>query len=319
MPGQQFKLLICISIFWLFSVSINCEEQKLAQDVGLDTVEEQVELKAGAERLPDDLDLEPQDGVHVIKDIIPADKIEDSKDQVTEGLSFVHAFLASISVIIVSEIGDKTFFIAAIMAMKHSRLLVFCGALSALGLMTFLSVCLGYATLIVPRSVTFYTCTALLALFGVKMLYEGYNMSPDEGQEEFEEVSEELRKRDETLSQPGLTDTEQGLTTVPPLRRRLRLLRPFVSPIFVQAFTLTFLAEWGDRSQLTTIVLGAREDPIGVTIGGTMGHALCTALAVIGGKIVAQRISVRTVTIIGGVVFLVFALTAFFHDPTATE
>ncbi len=84
MPGQQFKLLICISIFWLFSVSINCEEQKLAQgeplkrqerdlpfidlkDVGLDTVEEQVELKAGAERLPDDLDLEPQDGVHVIK------------------------------------------------------------------------------------------------------------------------------------------------------------------------------------------------------------------------------------------------------------
>ncbi len=66
--------------------------------------------------------------------------------------------------------------------------------------MTFLSVCLGYATLIVPRSVTFYTCTALLALFGVKMLYEGYNMSPDEGQEEFEEVSEELRKRDETVS-----------------------------------------------------------------------------------------------------------------------
>lgn len=33
----------------------------------------------------------------------------------------------------------------------------------------------------------------------------------------------------------------------------------FISPIFVQAFTLTFLAEWGDRSQLTTIVLAARE------------------------------------------------------------
>lgn len=39
----------------------------------------------------------------------------------TEGFGFVHGFLASISVIIVSEIGDKTFFIAAIMAMKHSR------------------------------------------------------------------------------------------------------------------------------------------------------------------------------------------------------
>ena len=38
-----------------------------------------------------------------------------------QGLGFVHGFVASISVIIVSEIGDKTFFIAAIMAMQYSR------------------------------------------------------------------------------------------------------------------------------------------------------------------------------------------------------
>ena len=53
--------------------------------------------------------------------------------------SFVHAFVASLSVIIVSELGDKTFFIAAILAMRHSRLLVFGGAIAALGLMTILS------------------------------------------------------------------------------------------------------------------------------------------------------------------------------------
>ena len=35
--------------------------------------------------------------------------------------SFFHGFFASLSVIIVSELGDKTFFIAAIMAMQHSR------------------------------------------------------------------------------------------------------------------------------------------------------------------------------------------------------
>ena len=35
----------------------------------------------------------------------------------------------------------------------------------------------------------------------------------------------------------------------------------------MQAFTMTFLAEWGDRSQLTTIILGAREDAFGVITG----------------------------------------------------
>lgn len=54
-------------------------------------------------------------------------------------VGFVHAFIASLSVILVSELGDKTFFIAAIMAMRHPRLIVFAGAIGALGLMTVLS------------------------------------------------------------------------------------------------------------------------------------------------------------------------------------
>ena len=47
------------------------------------------------------------------------DKIQDKAN-----LGFIHAFVASISVIVVSELGDKTFFIAAIMAMRHSRLII---------------------------------------------------------------------------------------------------------------------------------------------------------------------------------------------------
>ncbi|KAI5694444.1 hypothetical protein M8J76_004441, partial [Diaphorina citri] len=88
-----------------------------------------------------------------------------------------------------------------------------------------------------------------------------------------------------------------------------------LSRVVIQAFTLTFLAEWGDRSQLTTIILAAREDVYGVTLGGVLGHSLCTGLAVIGGRFIAQRISVRTVTITGGIVFLVFACTALLFDP----
>lgn len=64
--------------------------------------------------------------------------------------------------------------------------------------------------------------------------------------------------------------------------------------IFVQAFTMTFVAEWGDRSQITTIILSARENLMGVITGGIIGHAICTGLGVLGGRMIAQKISVRT-------------------------
>lgn len=54
-------------------------------------------------------------------------------------VSFLHAFVETISMILFSELGDKTFFIAAIMAMRHPRMIVFAGAIAALVLMTLLS------------------------------------------------------------------------------------------------------------------------------------------------------------------------------------
>lgn len=250
------------------------------------------------------------------KGLTPAAPVHTNReDAATQtNLGFIHAFVAAISVIIVSELGDKTFFIAAIMAMRYNRLTVLAGAMLALALMTCLSVLFGYATTVIPRVYTYYVSTALFAIFGIRMLREGLKMSPDEGQEELEEVQAELKKKDEEFQRTKLLngpDVETGTSTTIPQKKWLH----FISPIFVQALTLTFLAEWGDRSQLTTIVLAAREDPYGVAVGGTVGHCLCTGLAVIGGRMIAQKISVRTVTIIGGIVFLAFAFSALFISP----
>lgn len=98
-------------------------------------------------------------------------------------------------------------------------------------------------------------------------------------------------------------------------RRFVIFFRKYLSAILLQSFVLTFLAEWGDRSQISTIILGARENMIGTVLGGTIGHGMCTGLAVIGGRMIAQRISVKTVTLVGAFVFLFFAFSAFFIDP----
>lgn len=67
------------------------------------------------------------------------------------------------------------------------------------------SVLFGYATTIIPRIYTYYVSTALFAVFGIRMLREGLRMSPDEGQEELEEVQAEIKKKDEEVSQTFLS------------------------------------------------------------------------------------------------------------------
>ncbi|XP_045455604.1 transmembrane protein 165 [Melitaea cinxia] len=224
--------------------------------------------------------------------------------------SFWQGFVASISVVIVSELGDKTFFIAAIMAMKHPRVIVFAGAISALVFMTVLSAAFGWVATVIPRVYTHYISAALFAIFGLKMLRDGWKMDPNEGQEELEEVQSELKRReDQEEKEETLDMLEQGQA------ENRRRKRNAIIKVLLQAASLTFLAEWGDRSQLATVVLATRENAFGVVVGGSLGHALCTGLAVIGGRMVAQKISVRTVTIIGGVVFLFFAVSALVIGP----
>ncbi|XP_051863436.1 transmembrane protein 165 isoform X2 [Drosophila albomicans] len=238
--------------------------------------------------------------------------IDIEAEKKTEG-NFLDAFTASISVILLTELGDKTFFIAAIMAMRHPRLIVFGGAIAALALMTVLSCVFGMAANFIPKIYTYYISTALFLIFGLKMLYDGYKMKPTDAQEELEEVQSDLRKREDELDR----DVNAALVHDPESGRRKmhRSASYFTMRILAQAFTMTFLAEWGDRSQLTTIILAASKDVYGVIVGGILGHCICTGLAVIGGRLVASKISVRTVTIVGGIVFIGFAVYAVLMPP----
>lgn len=273
------------------------------------------------------------------------DEIDSKKpkedDKVIKNFGFIHAFVASISVIVVSELGDKTFFIAAIMAMKHPRLTVYLGAMGALGLMTLLSALLGnIVTKVIPKVYTYYASSILFAIFGFKMLKEAYDMNPNDTGDEYEEAQAELRRTEEeqardsnggananeidleaanastTTQNAQQPQQQQSNSQIMITTRKLVVrLRKYLSPIFLQSFILTFLAEWGDRSQISTIILGARENMAGTIIGGTMGHGICTGLAVIGGRMIAQKISVKTVTYAGAFVFLFFAFSAFVLGP----
>ncbi|TPX68408.1 hypothetical protein SpCBS45565_g03105 [Spizellomyces sp. 'palustris'] len=232
----------------------------------------------------------------------------------------LQALLMSFSVILLSEIGDKTFFIAAILAMKNSRFLIFSAAMSALTVMTVLSAFLGHiAPLLISKKYTQLGAAVLFLVFGVRMLRDGWRMSGKEGQEELREVAAELDEKEGADKademEGGGRSTDAGFFG----RWQDRIggcMKRILSPIWVEGFVLTFLAEWGDRSQIATVALAGAEDFWWVTVGSLAGHAICSSVAVMGGRMLAARISVKTVTLIGGLLFIVFGILAFGEATT---
>ncbi|XP_075231704.1 putative divalent cation/proton antiporter TMEM165 [Lycorma delicatula] len=215
--------------------------------------------------------------------ITPADITDACTNHIkeTQISDFIQGTLASFSVTLFSELGDKTFFLAAILAMKQSRLQVFFGALLALAPMTVLSVMFGMAATVVPRLVLQTVTSLLLAFFGFSMVKEGMSMTNKDGIKEFEKCSEDVKKSD---------------------RKCL---------VLTQTFTLTLLGELGDRSQIATVLLATTENAYGVAFGGILGHMLCTAAAVLGGRLLAHKIPVKTMITVGGTIFFIFACTSW--------
>uniref|UniRef100_A0A0K8V651 Transmembrane protein 165 n=1 Tax=Bactrocera latifrons TaxID=174628 RepID=A0A0K8V651_BACLA len=188
---RSARLQMLIALMAVLTFSTICQAEVARKEI-----EDNVATLSAPSVFPDDRQY-VKDAINgnAANDLNEADATKEPKTN----SGFIDAFSASISVILFTELGDKTFFIAAIMAMRHPRLIVFAGAISALALMTVLSVVFGMAATIIPKVYTYYISTALFAIFGLKMIYEGYFMKDSDAQEELEEVQSTLRKREDEL------------------------------------------------------------------------------------------------------------------------
>lgn len=176
------------------------------------------------------------------------------------------------------------------MAMRHSRLLIFAGGFLALAVMSVLSAVLGHILpTLLPRRYTTIAAAILFFVFGGMMLREGLEMEGGNAkiQEELREVQKEVEEveekngpvlpmttRDEDNGKRLLTRPSASSNRNPPSSPSLNggaprsslatakegivnLFNAMVHPVLLQTFIMTFLAEWGDRSQISTIALAA--------------------------------------------------------------
>lgn len=176
--------------------------------------------------------------------------------------------------------------------MRSPQLLVFSGSFGALTAMSILSALLGQILpALLPKSYTQVMAAVLFLIFGVKMYIDAKGMQGGrkEVEEEMQEAMHEIEHEDGDLPKPNAQPQKRTSSAT----FKKTLLSVF-SPAFVQAFALTFLGEWGDRSQISTIALAAAHGWKTVAFGTSLGHGMCTAMAVLGGRIVASKISIKS-------------------------
>lgn len=174
-------------------------------------------------------------------------------------------FATTFAVIFLAELPDKTMFASLAMGTRMRPLWVWFGTSSAFVVHVLIAVAAGSAFSLLPKPVVQAVAAALFA-FGAYTLLRG----GDDGDE-----AESPAKR------------VTGLW-----------------PTYLTAFTVVFIGEWGDLTQITTANLAATRGPLPVALGALLALMAVSALALVAGRFIADRVPLRTVQRVGGVVML---------------
>jgi len=78
---------------------------------------------------------------------------------------------------------------------------------------------------------------------------------------------------------------------------------------FASGFTMIFLSEWGDKTQIASALFATEYDPVMVFIGVMIALLLLSVMAIFLGKFLSSRIDRRAITKVGGVLFLLIGMS----------
>ena len=166
--------------------------------------------------------------------------------------------LTVFTVIFLLELPDKTALAALLLATRHRPLPVFAGAAAAFVIQSAVAVLAGSLFSLLPREPI--RIGAGLLFLVVAALLVRRNLRKEEADEEQSVEHEEARHR-----------------------------RPFVT-----AFSVVFIAEWGDLTQLATAALQARyQQPLAVFVAATLALWAVSAIAVVLGNRLGAWIPAR--------------------------
>ena len=89
--------------------------------------------------------------------------------------------------------------------------------------------------------------------------------------------------------------------------------------LLITTFFTVFLAEMGDKTQLTTITLSSTTNkPLAVFIGSSIALILATLLGALAGGSISNLIPAFMLKLLSGIVFLIIGINLLAQSPKET-
>ncbi|HTB48869.1 MAG TPA: TMEM165/GDT1 family protein [Verrucomicrobiae bacterium] len=178
-------------------------------------------------------------------------------------------------VIFIAELPDKSLFASLVLGSRYPGFYVWLGAASAFFIHVIIAVTAGRLLTLLPHKLL-EAIIAALFLGGALLLFFGKH---------------------------GLEDTasHKHTSTTPDTHSFWK--------VFGTSFSVVFLGEWGDITQITTANYAARyHDTVNVAIGAILGLWAVTALAIVAGSKALTLVPQKVLLRITGSVLLLFAV-----------
>ena len=183
-------------------------------------------------------------------------------------------------VIFVSELPDKSMFASLVLSTKFRKEYVWLGAAAAFLVHVTIAVTAGHFMTLMPHAVL-ETVVGVLFLLGAGLLTFGKD---EDEAEERKKLEREAGKADHNFWK-----------------------------IFATSFTVIFLGEWGDITQIATANYAAKfHSPLSVGIAAVAALWLVAALGITLGSKLLDKVPARTLQRITAGILLLFALVSFY-------
>lgn len=179
----------------------------------------------------------------------------------------------SFALIAAAEIGDKSQLVCMTLASRHRALPILLGAVLAFAFLNTLAVVFGVA---IANWLPHYVVAGTVAL-----LFAAFGIHALRVEEEDEETEEVVEKSGHS--------------------------------IFFTTFLLITVAEFGDKTQLAVVALSSTALPAAVWLGSTAALSTTSALGVLAGRTILQKIPLTLLHLLSGAIFLGLAGFAAFN------